>query len=101
MTPPEHAAYDKRIPRLFKEEYRGDGIVVLCSKTYYCFGVEDTFSCKGINKRLNDIHKGTYMDVLLSKKSGSGTNRGFRVVDNKMYTYLQERDGVSTEPLDI
>ena len=114
MTPPEHAAYDKRIPRLFKEEYRGDGIVVLCSKTYYCFGVEDTFSCKGINKRLNDIHKGTYMDVLLSKKSGSGTNRGFRV-DNKMYTYLQEKagfsyfypkrkafdDGVSTEPLDI
>jgi hypothetical protein len=53
--------------------------------------------------------------VLLTKQSGSGTNRGFRVIDNKMYTYLQERagfsyvypkrkvldDGVSTEPLDI
>ena len=90
-------------------------MVALCSKTYYCFGVEDKVSCKGINKCLNDIHKGTYMDVLLSKKSGSGTNRGFRVVDNKMYTYLQERagfsyfyhkrkvldDGDSTEPLDI
>jgi hypothetical protein len=47
--------------------------------------------------------------------TGSGTNRGFRVVDNKMYAYLQERavfsyfypkrkvldDGDSTEPLDI
>ena len=111
---PEHAVYLKRTPGLFKE-YRGDGIVALCSKTYYCFGVEDKFSCKGINKRLNDIHKGTYMDVLLSKKSGSGTNRGVRVIDNKMYAYLQERagfsyfypkikvldDGVSTEPLDI
>ena len=64
---PEHAAYDKRTPGLFKEEYRGDGIVALCSKTYYCFGVEDKVSCKGINKCLNDIHKGTYMDVLLSK----------------------------------
>ena len=112
---PEHAAYDKRTPGLFKEEYRGDGIVALCSKTYYCFGKEDKFSCKGINKRLNDIHKDKYMDVLLTKQSGSGTNRGFRVIDNKMYTYLQERagfsyfypkrkvlaDGVSTIPLDI
>ena len=112
---PEHAAYDKRTPGLFKEEYRGDGIVALCSKTYYCFGKEDKFSCKGINKRTNQITKDKYMDVLLSKKSGSGTNRGFRVIDNKMYTYLQERagfsyfypkrklldDGVSTEPLDI
>jgi hypothetical protein len=114
---PEHAAYDKRTPGLFKKEYRGDGIVALCSKTYYCFGVEDKFSCKGVNKKTNDINKGTYtyMDVLLSKKSGSGTNRGFRVVENKMYTYLQERagfsyfypkrkvlaDGVSTAPLDI
>ena len=111
---PEHAAYDKWAPGLFKEEYRGDGIVALCGKTYYCFGVEDKFSCKGINKHLNDIHKGTYMDVLLSKKSRSSTNRGFRV-DNKMYTYLQEKagfsyfypkrkvltDGVSTEALDI
>ena len=114
---PEHAAYDKRTPGLFKEEYRGDGIVSLCSKTYYCFGVEDKFSCKGVNKKTNDINKGTYtyMDVLLSKKSGSGTNRGFRVVETKMYTYLQERaglsyfypkrkvmaDGMSTAPLDI
>ena len=114
---PEHAAYDKRTPGLFKEEYRGDGIVALCSKTYYCFGVEDKFSCKGVNKKTNDINKDTYtyMDVLLSKKSGSGTNRGFRVVENKMYTYLQERaglsyfypkrkvlaDGMSTAPLDI
>ena len=52
--------------------------------------MEDKFSYKGINKRLNDIHKDKYMDVLLTKQSGSGTNRGFRVIDNKMYTYLQE-----------
>ena len=55
------------------------------------------------------------MDVLLTKMSGSGTNRGFRSVDNTVYTYLQQRagfsyvypkrkvlaDGVSTAPLDI
>ena len=58
----------------------------------------------------------TWMVLLcLDKKSGFGTNRCFRVVDNKMYTYLQERagfsyfypkrkvldNGYSTEPLDI
>jgi hypothetical protein len=55
---------------LFKEEYSGDGIIALCSKTYYCFGKEDKFSCKGINKRTNQFIKDKYMDVLLSKKSG-------------------------------
>ena len=112
---PEHAAYDKRTPGLFKEEYSGDGIIALCSKTYFCFGEEDKFSCKGINKRTNAVTKEKYMDVLLSKKSGSGTNRGFRTVDNQVFTYFQERcgfsyfypkrrvleDGVSTAPLEI
>ena len=34
----EHKAYDKRTPGLFKEEHVVDGIVALCSKTYYCVG---------------------------------------------------------------
>ena len=92
---PEHAAYDKRTPGLFEEEYSGDGIIALCSKTYYCFGKEDKFSCKGINKRTNQIIKDKYMDVLLSKKSGSSTNRGFRSMDNQVFTYFQERTGFS------
>jgi hypothetical protein len=32
---PEHKAYDKRKPGLFKEEFSGTGIISLCSKTYY------------------------------------------------------------------
>lgn len=35
---PENKAYDKRTPGLFKEEWSGDGIIGLSSKTYYCFG---------------------------------------------------------------
>ena len=34
----EHAKYDKRTPGLFKVEWKGEGIISLCSKTYYCFG---------------------------------------------------------------
>jgi hypothetical protein len=132
---PEHAAYDKSTPGLFKTEFTGygmialcsktyfcfdgmialcsktyfcfdgmialcsktyfcfDGMIALCSKTYFCFGAEDKFSCKGVNRKTNDINKGTYMDVLLTKQSGFGTNRGFRSIDNQVYTYLQERAG--------
>ena len=111
----EHKAYDKRTPGLFKVEWEGEGIVGLCSKTYYCFGAKDKFSCKGVNKKCNEINKEKYLNVLLTKQNSGGVNRGFRVVNNAMYTYTQIRDafsyfypkrkvlgdGVSTSPLDI
>jgi len=89
--------------------------VSLCSKTYYCFGDKDKYSCKGISKRQNDLTKDTYLNVLKTQESGSGTNRGFRVRDNQVLTYTQTRaglsylypkrkvaaDGVSTSPLDL
>ena len=87
---------DKRTPGLFKVEWEGDGCIGLCSKTYYCFGGErDKLSCKGLNKKQNDLTKQQYLDVLTSKKNGHGTNRGFRLNDNTMYTYTQERAGLS------
>ena len=107
---------DKRTPGLFKVEWEGDGIISLCSKTYYCFGDgKDKFSCKGVNKKNNVINKDKYFDVILSKRSGSGVNRGFRVMNNTMCTYVQVKnafsyfypkrkvleDGVATIPLDI
>jgi hypothetical protein len=39
---PEHATYDKRTPGLFKTEFNGDGMITLCSKTYFCFGAEES-----------------------------------------------------------
>ena len=112
----EHKAYDKQTPGLFLFEWKGQGIVGLCSKTYYCFGARDKFSCKGVNKKCNGINKDKYLQFLFKKKqNSSGVNRGFRVVNNTMYTYTQVRDafsyfylkrkvladGVSTTPLDI
>ena len=114
---PEHINYDKRTPGLFKEEYRGDGIICLSSKMYYCFSnsQKDKFSCKGVNKTQNSINRQRYLDVLVSGSPSSGTNTGFRVRDNQIMTYRQDRqaftyfypkrkvlnDGVSTIPLDI
>ena len=88
----EHRRYDKRTPGLFKLEWEGDGIVALCSKTWYGFGAKDKFSCKGVNKRNNIINKEKFMRVLTERKAGSATNRGFRVKDNNVLTYEQVRD---------
>ena len=92
---PEHAAYDKRTPGLFKVEWCGDGFVGLNSKTYYCWGsAKDKYSCKGISK-INSINKDKYLNILKTKQRDSGVNRGFRMVKNLVLTYSQFRDGFS------
>ena len=80
---------------LFKVEWEGQGIIGLYSKTYYCFGAKDKFSCKGVNKKCNYINKDKYLQVLLSKQNSGGVNRGFRVVNNTMFTSTQVRDAFS------
>ena len=108
-------AFDKRTPGLFKVEWHGEGFIGLCSKTYYCFGKTNKCTTKGLNKRQNDIDKDKFLSVLTNRCSGSGVNRGFRVRDSSMMTYVQERaaltyfypkrkvleDGLSTAPLDL
>ena len=108
-------AFDKRTPGLFKVEWRGNGFTGLCSKTYYCFGATDKYSTKGLSKRQNVINKDTFLAVLTNRRSGSGVNRGFRVRDSSVMTYIQEKaaltyfygkrkvlaDGLSTAPLEL
>ena len=73
----------------------------------------DKSTTKGLSKRHNDIDKDTFLAVLTNRRSGSGFNRGFRVRDSSMMTYIQERaaltyfypkrkvleDGLTTAPL--
>ena len=103
-------AYDKRTPDLFNIEWCGDGFIGLCSKTYYCFGATDKSTTIGQNKRQNII-----VNVLTNRRSGGRFNRGFRVCDSSVMTYVQERaaltyfypkrkvlaDGLSTAPMDL
>ena len=108
-------AFDKRTPGLFKFEWCGDGFIGLCSQTYYCFGETNKCTTKGLIKRQNIINKDTFLAVLTNRRSGSGVNRGFRVHNSSMMTYVQERaaltyfypkrkvleDGLTTAPLDL
>ena len=92
--------FDRRQPGLFKEEYRGIGIVALCSKTYYCFGDQttgqvDKHSCKGLNKQRNNLTKDAYLEVLRTQKSGGGVNKSFRTDGKHIYTYQQQRQSLS------
>lgn len=54
---PERNAYDKRTPGLFKVEWEDQGIVGLCSKTYYCFGAQDKFSCRMSTRNVLTLKK--------------------------------------------
>jgi hypothetical protein len=90
--------YDKRTPGLFKEEFQGDVIISLCSKTYCVENWSEDkakFSCKGVSKRgyVNPID--IYRQVLYSKQCASGLNRGFRARNNTIYTYEQTKTGFS------
>jgi hypothetical protein len=114
----EHRHHDKREPGLFKEEWKGDEMIALCSKTY-C-GINSVtgdvkFSSKGLNKSNLDEPAAKYRKVLETQVNQMSTNTGFRVRNNHMVTYtLQKKglayfypkrkvaeDGIRTSPLDI
>ena len=88
----------------------------LSSKLYFVEGENyDKYSCKGIQKNQNEISKDSFHNVLFNDVEDVYTNKGFRVINNEMVTYIQHKkglsyyydkrivlaDGVSTVPLDI
>ncbi|GFN95226.1 hypothetical protein PoB_002173200 [Plakobranchus ocellatus] len=91
----ERGTFDKRTPGLFKIEFVEDGMVALCSKTYFAFGEKNKISCKGLIKNLNDIEKQKYLNVLKYRRNGRGLNKGFRSCGNAVFTYEQERASLS------
>jgi len=88
---------DKRTPGLFKIEYEGNGMVALCSKTYYVWGDKDKVSSKGLQKRRNSevLTKDRYLQCLFNSESISGINMGFRFERKMMKTYEQSKIGLT------
>jgi predicted NAD-dependent protein-ADP-ribosyltransferase YbiA (DUF1768 family) len=95
----EHAWLDSRTPDLFKLEWSGERLISLNSKTYCGKDQKGTIklSCKGMNaatvKQNDPIKK--YSNVLESRVSDSGINRGFRVDGQGVRTYSQIRQAFS------
>jgi hypothetical protein len=97
---PENAAYDKRKPGLFKEEYNGDGMVALCSKMYYCWGCKDKkdkYSSKGTQQTRNKdiLNKENYKSCLDKSETINCQNGGIRYIGKAMKTYVQDKIGLS------
>ena len=120
--------FSKRTPRLFKPEFVGTRGVWLTAKCYLVQNElsENKYSCKGVSKKHNDLYFQRYKDVLdvflktrknseLEEKSiYKATNVGFRVYDQGVVTYEQNKirlsayydkhyvlaDGSHTRPLE-
>ena len=93
----ENAKFDKRKPGLFKVEFEGDGMVALCSKTYYVWGSKNKISSKGLQKTRNRdiLSKETYLNCLHQGETVSAINKGFRFENKTMKTYEQNKIGLT------
>ncbi|ETP31426.1 hypothetical protein F442_19711 [Phytophthora nicotianae P10297] len=99
------AAFDRRTPGLFKEEWRGDAMVSLSSKNYICYLPDERHkvkvSAKGVEQgggRNKDVLnlKG-FETVVRDRTTLQGTNKGFRLCKNtkSIITYTQQKTALN------
>ena len=90
--------YSKRVPGLFKPEFKGKRMIALTSKYYYADNGRDEgvkkFSCKGVSRRHNEMNWERYRKALFGSLD-KVTNIGFRKRDNHIVTYEQSKLGLS------
>ena len=90
--------YSKRVPGLFKPEFRGKRMIALTSKCYFADNGRDEgvkkFSCKGVSRRHNEMNWERYRKALFGSLD-KVTNIGFRKRDNHIVTYEQSKLGLS------
>ena len=100
VTP--HALQGKRIPGLFKVEFKGDKMIGLCSKSYCTelFATENSpaqvkFSMKGVNKGQFKNPMPYYEHVLTTQQNFRARNQGIRAEDESMVTYKQDKNALT------
>ena len=92
--------YSKRVPGLFKPEFKGKRMIALTSKCYFADNGENgvggipKFSCKGVSRRQNKMSWGRYRNALFGALD-KVTNIGFRKKENHIVTYEQTKLGLS------
>jgi hypothetical protein len=93
----EVARFDNRTVGKLHVEWSGDGVIALCSKCYFCVdnSSKPKYSAKGVSKKHNNLTAKDYLEVLFTQKIKEGVNRGFRVKNNRLYTYLQQKKGLN------
>ena len=99
--------FSERTPGLFKPEFVGTRGVWLTAKCYLVQNEEEMYtnkenkySCKGVSKKQNDMCFKRYKDVLdifqnMSEEVDKAINKGFRVHEQGLVTYEQNKPGLS------
>ena len=87
--------YSKRVPGLFKPEFKGKRMIALTSKCYFADNgaSQETipkFSCKGVSRRQNKMSWERYKNALFGTLD-KVTNIGFRKKENHIVTYEQTK----------
>ena len=88
--------YSKRVPGLFKPEFKGKRMTALTSKCYFADNGEESipkFSCKGVSRRQNEMSWERYRNALFGALD-KVTNIGFRKKEHHIVTYEQTKLGL-------
>ena len=92
--------YSKRVPGLFRPEFKGKRMIALTSKCYFADNGENgvggipKFSCKGVSRRQNKMSWERYRNALFGALD-KVTNVGFRKKEHHIVTYEQTKLGLS------
>ena len=89
--------YSKRVPGLFKPEFKGKRMIALTSKCYFADNREEgrpKFSCKGVSRRQNKMSWKRYKNALFGALD-KVTNIGFRKKENHIVTCEHTKLGLS------
>ena len=93
--------YDSRTPEKFKQEFKGDAIVALNSKTYICCASETAdrphdikLSSKGLSNHTNKLTVKDFKTVLRSRRHLHSVNTGFVRKNNRTLTYRMIKRGL-------
>ncbi len=90
--------HEQRTPMLFKTEFDGHYLIATNCKTYHAGRFTDSKikqSTKGISKIHSNLNETHFIDVLATKKACKGQNISFMTKGSDIYTYKQERVGLS------
>ncbi|KAG3038532.1 hypothetical protein PC121_g23896 [Phytophthora cactorum] len=121
----EVAKFDRRTPGLFKDEWPGDAMVSLSSKTYICYLPDESYRVKvsaksvqqGRGRNEDVLNPDGFETVVRDRITLQGTNKGFRLSkeSKSIIPYTQTKsalsyfydkrqvlsNGISTIPLNI
>ena len=79
-----------------KVEYSGNKQISLTSKTYFCLRDKNKQVSKGVCIHQNALTFEEYRNVLQSNQPLTIINRGFRSYQNRIFSYVQSKQGLNS-----